>query len=180
VATEKKAGVPFGGTPLSEAVLPPGAGSAGATGAVVELRSGRRSSEVRATPAARTMPEMSPAGAPSGTRLSLPSPADTMPITVESREQAVERAEAELRDYLLTCAERLEGVQVTVHPVVADDPAEVIIERARAEQADLIAMATHARSGLAHLIVGSVAERVIRSGVAPVLVVRPGTRVTRS
>jgi nucleotide-binding universal stress UspA family protein len=41
-------------------------------------------------------------------------------------------------------------------------------------------MATHARSGLAHLIVGSVAERVIRSGVAPVLVVRPGTRVTRS
>lgn len=176
----KKILVPLDGTPFSEAVLAPVSDIARATGAVVELLSVRRTSEVHATPAARTMPEMIPAGAPSGTRLSLPSPADTMPVTVESREQAVERAEAELRDYLLTCAERLEGVQVTVHPVVADDPAEVIIERARAEQADLIAMATHARSGLAHLIVGSVAERVIRSGVAPVLVVRPSARVTRT
>lgn len=172
----KKILVPLDGTPFSEAVLEPVAEIARATGATVELLSVRRTGEVRATPAARTMPEMIPAGAPSGTRLSLPSPADTLPPTAESRQQAVERAEAELRDYLLACADRLAGVAVTVHPMVADDPAEVIIERARAEQVDLIAMATHARGGLAHLIAGSVAERVIRSGVAPVLVVRPGTR----
>ncbi len=172
----KKILVPLDGTPFSEGVLQPVADLARATGATVELLSVRRTSEVRSTPAARTMPEMIPAGAPSGTRLSLPSPAETMPPTAESREQAVERAEAELRDYLLACAERLAGVAVTVHPVVADDPAEVIIARARAEQVDLIAMATHGRGGLAHLIIGSVAERVIRSGAAPVLVVRPGTR----
>jgi len=168
--------VPLDGTPFSEAVLEPVAEIARATGALVELLSVRRTSEVHPTRAARTMPEMIPAGAPSGTRLSLPSPAETMPPVVESLAQAVERAEAELRDYLLTCAERLPGVTTVVHPVIADDPAEAIIERARAERVDLIAMATHGRGRLAHLIVGSVAERVIRSGVAPVLVVRPGAR----
>lgn len=169
----KKILVPLDGTPFSEAVLAPVAEIARATGAVVELLSVRRAEAVRPTRATRTMPEMIPAGTPTGTRLSLPSPAETMSPVVESLAQAVERAEAELRDYLLACAERLPGITTSVHPVVADDPATAIIERARAERVDLIAMATHARSGLAHLVVGSVAERVIRSGVAPVLVVRP-------
>jgi nucleotide-binding universal stress UspA family protein len=37
----------------------------------------------------------------------------------------------------------------------------------------LIAMATHGRSGAGHLFAGSVCEKVIRSGAAPVVVVRP-------
>jgi nucleotide-binding universal stress UspA family protein len=39
---------------------------------------------------------------------------------------------------------------------------------------DLIVMGTHGRSGLAHLFMGSVAERVVRSAPCPVLTVRQG------
>jgi nucleotide-binding universal stress UspA family protein len=49
----------------------------------------------------------------------------------------------------------------------------VIIDRARQEHVDLIAMATHGRTGLMRALAGSVCERVIRSGVAPVVVLRP-------
>jgi nucleotide-binding universal stress UspA family protein len=49
----------------------------------------------------------------------------------------------------------------------------MIIERAREEQPDVIVMATHSRQGISHLLFGSTTEEVVRSGVAPVLVVHP-------
>lgn len=51
-------------------------------------------------------------------------------------------------------------------------PYEVIVDTARTAQADLIVMGTHGRTGLAHVLVGSVAERVIRLAHCPVLVLR--------
>lgn len=93
---------------------------------------------------------------------------------VENRSQAIERRMAELEDYLLGLAHRLpKGTRVHVEVDCADDPAEMIIEHAREEGADVIVMATHSRSGLVHALAGSTTERVIRSGVAPVLVVHP-------
>ncbi|MGO9603494.1 MAG: universal stress protein [Candidatus Binataceae bacterium] len=41
--------------------------------------------------------------------------------------------------------------------------------------ADLVVMATHGRKGLVHLVLGSVAERVVRESRVPVLTVRPAT-----
>jgi universal stress protein A len=38
---------------------------------------------------------------------------------------------------------------------------------------DLIVMATHGRTGLSHLLIGSVAERVVRTSPCPVLTIRP-------
>ena len=81
--------------------------------------------------------------------------------------------ESALAGYLAFCAEQLPGVETSLTVDVADDPAGVIIARARQTHADLIAMATHGRSGVLHLLAGSVCERVIRSGVAPVVVLRP-------
>jgi nucleotide-binding universal stress UspA family protein len=52
-------------------------------------------------------------------------------------------------------------------------PAESIIERARGADIQLIALATHGRSGVSRLLMGSVAEQVIRHTPVPVLVVRP-------
>lgn len=54
------------------------------------------------------------------------------------------------------------------------DPAEEIIGLARSRRADLIISATHGRSGLSHLVMGSVAEKMIRHAPCPVFVVRAG------
>jgi nucleotide-binding universal stress UspA family protein len=54
----------------------------------------------------------------------------------------------------------------------ANAPAREIIEYAAAEGIDLIVMGTHGRGGVAHLLMGSVAERVVRTAPCPVLTVR--------
>jgi universal stress protein A len=55
-------------------------------------------------------------------------------------------------------------------------PYQVIVETAKKLRADLIIMATHGRTGLSHLFLGSVAEKVVRSATCPVLTVRGYTR----
>jgi universal stress protein A len=57
--------------------------------------------------------------------------------------------------------------------VVMGSPAQTIVETAEAEHVDLIVMATHGRTGLSHLFIGSVAERVVRTTPCPVLTIRP-------
>ena len=47
-----------------------------------------------------------------------------------------------------------------------------IVETAKRLKADLIIMSTHGRTGLSHVLMGSVAERVVRSATCPVLTVR--------
>lgn len=49
---------------------------------------------------------------------------------------------------------------------------DVILQEAGSWTADLIVIGTHGRRGLAHVLLGSVAERVIRAATTPVLVVR--------
>ncbi len=58
---------------------------------------------------------------------------------------------------------------------------EVIADLARESGADMIVIATHGRTGLAHMIIGSVAERVIHNAACPVLVIRtlPSRREAR-
>jgi universal stress protein A len=57
--------------------------------------------------------------------------------------------------------------------VVVGVPHQQILEAAVAEQVDWIVMATHGRTGLRHLVMGSVAERVLRTAPCPVLTIRP-------
>jgi nucleotide-binding universal stress UspA family protein len=52
-----------------------------------------------------------------------------------------------------------------------------IVEKAEAEGTDLIVMSTHGRTGVDHLLIGSVAEKVVARATCPVLVVpRPDRR----
>jgi nucleotide-binding universal stress UspA family protein len=60
-----------------------------------------------------------------------------------------------------------------VRAVVEGPPQVEIVRYARAQAIDLIVLATHGRSGLAHVIIGSVAESVVRTAPCPVLTVRP-------
>ena len=57
--------------------------------------------------------------------------------------------------------------------VEAVDVPRAIVEFAQREQADYLAMATHGRSGLRRLLLGSVAEQVIRASHVPVVVYPP-------
>ena len=50
---------------------------------------------------------------------------------------------------------------------------ELIIDTAREQNADYIVMGTHGRSGIARLMLGSIADRVVRTAPCPVLTVRP-------
>ncbi|MGD2114446.1 MAG: universal stress protein [Acidobacteriota bacterium] len=64
---------------------------------------------------------------------------------------------------------------LTVETLVAEGiPAEVVVRTAEEHGVDLIAMGTHGRSGLAHLLLGSTAERVVQHAGCPVLTVRQG------
>ena len=54
-------------------------------------------------------------------------------------------------------------------------PADEIVAYAKAEAIDLIVLGTHGRPGVAHLLMGSVAEKVVRTAPCPVLTLRqPG------
>jgi nucleotide-binding universal stress UspA family protein len=70
-------------------------------------------------------------------------------------------------------AEALEREGLTVDWVAREgDPAAVIAHEAEARNADLIAIGTHGRSGLMHLLLGSTAERVVQHAPCPVMTVR--------
>ncbi len=52
-------------------------------------------------------------------------------------------------------------------------PSKLIVEKAAAEGVDMIMMSTHGRSGLRHLLIGSITEQVVRQATCPVLSIRP-------
>jgi len=64
--------------------------------------------------------------------------------------------------------EGLEGETVIVQGV----PFQIIVDMAESQNADLIVMGTHGRTGLTHALMGSVAEKVVRLAPCPVLVTR--------
>jgi nucleotide-binding universal stress UspA family protein len=67
------------------------------------------------------------------------------------------------------------GADVPVRAVVVDamDVPRAIVDFAQKEKADYVAMATHGRSGLRRLLLGSVAEAVLRHSHVPVVVFPP-------
>jgi nucleotide-binding universal stress UspA family protein len=86
----------------------------------------------------------------------------------------MDRRLAELHDYLVGLAGNFSAsAKVTVEAHISDNAAKTIVQRATEEQPDVIVMATHSRGRLSHLLFGSTTEEVVRSGIAPVLVVHP-------
>jgi nucleotide-binding universal stress UspA family protein len=78
-------------------------------------------------------------------------------------------AEAHVRD-LLTPAEHARFRAESA--VLFGNPADQILEYITLGTIDLIVMGTHGRGGVAHALMGSVAEKVVRSATCPVLTVR--------
>jgi len=78
---------------------------------------------------------------------------------------------------LLTPAERVH-YKATTAVLFSGNAAREIVEYAQDKRIDLIVMGTHGRGGFAHFLLGSVAERVVRTAECPVLTMR-GAAVAR-
>jgi nucleotide-binding universal stress UspA family protein len=89
-------------------------------------------------------------------------------------EQVLAQWQAEVQGYLDQVADRLraQGQSVRTSIMIAP-PAVAILDYVRQHAVDLIAMATHGRGGLMRMVVGSVADVVLRSTDLPVLLYRP-------
>ena len=70
-------------------------------------------------------------------------------------------------------AEDLRGRGLEVEALVREGyPATVIVEEAESLEADLVVIGTHGLSGLKHMLLGSIAERVVQKAPCPVLTVK--------
>ncbi len=80
---------------------------------------------------------------------------------------------AEAQEQLGELAESVRARGIEVETVVCEGyAATVIVEEAERREADLIVIGTHGLSGLKHLLLGSIAERVVQKAPCPVLTVK--------
>lgn len=90
-------------------------------------------------------------------------------------EDATKQAQDEARDWLTQTAQRLEkesSLRMDTVVVTDDRPAAAILAAAKTQRADLVAITSHGR-GASRLVVGSVADKVLRGTRLPLLVARP-------
>ena len=97
-----------------------------------------------------------------------------LPPKLPSFQSLSERIEGDAKAYLHNVRDRIlqEGVATVGTRLVQGSPAERICDLASAYWNYLVAMTTHGRSGVGRMILGSVAERVVRHSGGPVLLVR--------
>jgi nucleotide-binding universal stress UspA family protein len=147
--------VPLDGSPLAETALEPAVELARLSGARLSLL--------------HVLPPMFAVGAPYG----------AAGVTFDADTYRLEHLRAER--YLTGLVQRLRPEFTDVATMILTDPhpAAAIRNCARAGQVDLIALATHGRGGLSRWVIGSVADKVIRSGGPAVLAVRPAADVLR-
>jgi nucleotide-binding universal stress UspA family protein len=110
--------------------------------------------------------------------VSVPAPGGVVTInaapTVESTAQATARVAEEGRRFLARKAAPLEEAGISHEIAVRfGAAAEEIVRYAGDNRMELVIMATHGHTGLARLIFGGVASKVLASGICPVLLVRP-------
>ena len=151
--TYRKIMVPVDGSDLAEAALPHAVALAGRFHASLELvRAYTPSPSLLAASAASSMPGTGPA-------------LDPAPFIAAGRQEAdvyLERLAASLAsDHITVSHRRLDG-----------GAAESIVQAARNDDIDMILMTTHGRGGIGRMVLGSVADYVLRHATCPVLLVR--------
>lgn len=93
--------------------------------------------------------------------------------TPETAEKLQDEALREARDYLQQTAAGVRAAGIAVTTRLEDDtPGPGLLDVLSSQHPDLVVMTTHGRTGLARAVLGSVADQVVRSGEAPVLLLR--------
>jgi len=104
---------------------------------------------------------------------------DTIPVlALEGMDLTTEKviyeteinAKTDLHTFVVSRIQSKLNLIEVVRKGIAEDE---IVKFAESENIDLIVMATHGRSGIAHVLMGSVAEKVIQRSRVPVLIVKP-------
>jgi nucleotide-binding universal stress UspA family protein len=97
--------------------------------------------------------------------------ADATPAFPADAQEEIEASARARANALLTAEDRAQlHARAVVHTAVS--PAESIVEYAKTAAVDVIVIGTHGRSGFSRVLMGSVAERVVRLAPCPVLTVR--------
>jgi len=159
--------VPLDGSSLAESALAQLSQLVGPETEVILLR-------VYEPPAAERLITIPPYSSGGGSSIPVMTPVHAGP-SAEELAQIHERIRREAEEYLEGKAEDLLGVAHRRRTVTLEDsdPAGAIASEAQAEEADLIVMSTHGRSGAVRWILGSVADKVVHSTRVPILLVRP-------
>ncbi len=105
----------------------------------------------------------------------IPTPTGIESVPMAVPDTMLKDAELAAMDYLsdLAAPLRERGIDVRCVAVVGH-PAETIVSYAEENKFDLVALATHGRSGLKRLVFGSVADYVVRKSGLPILLIKPG------
>jgi nucleotide-binding universal stress UspA family protein len=142
--------IPLDGSELAERIIP-------AVARIGRLMGGEYTLLMVFEPASRSeaLPGLEPYRLPEGW--------DPNPALVQAQAY-LERVTRELRDHGATVHTKLE---------THGSPVSAILDYAEKHPDTLIALATHGRSGLTRMLLGSVADKVIRAATGPVLVYRP-------
>jgi universal stress protein A len=96
------------------------------------------------------------------------------PSTFTISHEVEQDATIEMRRFAAKHFGRMKNLELIIGQ---GDPRQEIVKLVEKEKIDLIVMATHGRTGLAHVILGSVAERVVQNSPVPVVMVRPAQMV---
>jgi len=165
----KKIIVPCDGSELAQdSVFPHVEELAKATGAeiiivrVVPVPAGRSGTAFRAG-----APEMP---------ISLPETAEDARVARHPmfKDQEIASAEAEARHSVARAEAMLHEKGISARAeVLLGRPADEIIEYAKEQDADLIVMCSHGRSGIGRWVFGSVTDKVLRGAETPILIIRP-------
>lgn len=93
--------------------------------------------------------------------------------TLEVGSEFISKVQEAIKSEVVSCAGYCETSGITCDGEIRHGvPYEEIINYAKEIDVDLIVMATHGHSGLSHILLGSVAEKVMRHAPCPVMVTR--------
>lgn len=98
-------------------------------------------------------------------------------VSIPYNEEELHGIKGEAKKYLEKVGQGLKQnkhVSISLKIAVNENPAEEIIKAEGKLSVDMVAMSTHGRSGFSRFAIGSVADKVMRGGSVPVLMVKAG------
>lgn len=109
---------------------------------------------------------------------SMMSPEPVGAASAEAINEVTEQLVSETREYLETTAAalRAEGFNVKTE-ALEGFPADQLMALERQLAVNVIVMATHGRSGLGRIVFGSVADRILKNGTTPILMIKPSGEI---